>query len=69
MRPDAADALLDALCPQGWHEIPRGRDAILPDLQRLDSEIQKLATRLKFQVDTHMLEFAGRCADCLARDS
>jgi DNA polymerase III delta subunit len=44
MRPDAADPLLDALCPQGWHEIPRGRDAILPDLQRLDSEIQKLAT-------------------------
>src|SRR4051812_7502659 len=33
MRPDAADALLDALCPQGWHEMPRGRDATLPDLQ------------------------------------
>lgn len=44
LRPDAADALLDATCPHGWHEIPRGRDATLPDLQRIDTEIQKLAT-------------------------
>lgn len=44
LRPDAADALLDALCPQGWHEAPRGRDARLPDLQRIDTEVQKLAT-------------------------
>lgn len=44
LRPDAADAMLDALCPQGWHEVPRGRDATLPDLQRIDTEIQKLAT-------------------------
>lgn len=44
LRPDAADALLDAVCPHGWHEIPRGRDATLPDLQRIDTEIQKLAT-------------------------
>ncbi len=44
LRPDAADALLDAVCPHGWHELPRGRDATLPDLQRIDTEIQKLAT-------------------------
>jgi DNA polymerase III delta subunit len=36
--------LLDAICPQGWREAPRGRDASLPDLQRLDTEIEKLAT-------------------------
>jgi DNA polymerase III delta subunit len=44
IRPDAVDALLDALCPQGWREAPRGRDAALPNLQRIDTEIQKLAT-------------------------
>lgn len=44
IRPDAIDALLDALCPQGWREAPRGRDAALPNLQRIDTEIQKLAT-------------------------
>ncbi len=44
LRPDAADALLDALCPAGWQEMPRNRDAILPDLQRIESELQKLAT-------------------------
>ena len=44
LRPDAAEAMLDALCPQGWHEVPRGRDATLPDLQRIDTEIAKLAT-------------------------
>jgi DNA polymerase III delta subunit len=44
IRPDAVDALLDATCPQGWREAPRRRDAILPDLQRIDTELQKLAT-------------------------
>ena len=44
LRPDAAEALLDALHPQGWREAPRGRDAHLPDLQRIDTELQKLAT-------------------------
>ncbi len=44
LRPDAAEAMLDALCPHGWHEVPRGRDATLPDLQRIDTEVQKLAT-------------------------
>jgi DNA polymerase III subunit delta len=44
LRREAAEALLDALCPQGWREAPRGRDAKLPDLQAIDTEIQKLAT-------------------------
>ena len=44
LRPEAAEALLEALYPGGWREAPRGRDAQLPDLQRIDTEIQKLAT-------------------------
>ena len=36
---------------------------------KIESEIQKLAKRLQFRVDTHMLEFAGRCATCLAKAS
>lgn len=44
LQPAAAEALLDALCPQGWREAPRGRDAHLPDLQRIDTEVQKLST-------------------------
>ncbi len=44
LRPDAAEALLDAACPHGWREAPRGRDAAPPDLRRIDTEIQKLAT-------------------------
>jgi Fe2+ or Zn2+ uptake regulation protein len=39
------------------------------DASSIESEIQKLAKRLQFRVDTHMLEFAGRCANCLARAS
>jgi Fur family transcriptional regulator, ferric uptake regulator len=37
------------------------------DASGVEAEIQKLAERLQFRVDTHMLEFAGRCQDCLAR--
>lgn len=46
IRPDAAEALLDAACPQGWREAPRGREGAAPDLQRLDSELRKLATAI-----------------------
>ena len=38
------------------------RSAALKDLDTKEAEIQKLAQRLQFRVDTHMLEFAGRCA-------
>ncbi|HEX5501691.1 MAG TPA: hypothetical protein VFW96_03665 [Thermomicrobiales bacterium] len=44
IQPDAAVALLDAACPHGWREAPRGRDAAPPNLYRLDSELRKLAT-------------------------
>ncbi len=44
IRPDAAEALLDAACPQGWGEAPRGREGAPPNLQRLDSELRKLLT-------------------------
>ena len=47
IRPDAAIALLDAVCPRGWREAPRARGGAapqLPNLHRLDSELHKLAT-------------------------
>lgn len=44
IRPDAAEALLDAACPQGWQEAPRGRETPPPSLQRLDTELRKLLT-------------------------
>jgi Fur family transcriptional regulator, ferric uptake regulator len=45
-------------------------DAVVPvDARVIESEIQKLAKRLQFRVDTHMLEFAGRCSKCLAKAS
>ena len=50
------------------HLLCNSCDAVVPiDASAVESEIQKLAARLKFEVDTHMLEFAGRCANCLAR--
>jgi Fe2+ or Zn2+ uptake regulation protein len=42
---------------------------VLIDASVIESEIRELARRLCFQLDTHMLEFAGRCADCLDRAS
>src|SRR5258708_23395547 len=45
-------------------------DAVVPvDAQVIEAEIQKLAKRLQLRVDTHMLEFAGRCATCPAQAS
>jgi Fur family transcriptional regulator, ferric uptake regulator len=34
------------------------------DAGGVEAEIRKLADRLKFRVDTHTLEFAGRCEAC-----
>ena len=34
------------------------------DATGVEAEIRELATKLKFRVDTHTLEFAGRCEDC-----
>ncbi len=45
-------------------------NAVVPvDARVIESEIQKLAKRLQFRVETHMLEFAGRCASCLTQAS
>src|SRR5436305_1704178 len=60
------------VCDEGHHHhlLCSACNAVVPiDATSLEAEIQKLATQLRFQVDTHMLEFAGRCADCLARAS
>src|SRR5919204_2749044 len=60
------------VCDEGHHHhlLCSSCNAVVPiDASAVESEIQKLARRLQVQVDTHMLEFAGRCADCLARAS
>jgi Fur family ferric uptake transcriptional regulator len=52
------------------HLVCSSCNAVVPvDARVIESEIQKLAKRLQFRVDTHMLEFAGRCATCLAKAS
>src|SRR5687767_7878082 len=52
------------VCDEGHHHhlLCTSCDAVMPiDATAIEAEIQKLATRLKFRLDTHMLEFAGRC--------
>lgn len=44
IEPAAVVALLDASCPSGWREAPRGRDGRPPDLAKIDAELSKLAT-------------------------
>ena len=49
------------------HLLCSSCDAVVPvDARVIEAEIQKLAKRLQFRVDTHTLEFAGRCQNCLA---
>src|SRR6202023_888752 len=58
------------VCDEGHHHhlLCSSCNTVVPvDASGIESEIQKLAKRLQFQVDTHMLEFAGRCASCLAK--
>jgi Fur family ferric uptake transcriptional regulator len=60
------------VCDEGHHHhlLCSSCNAVVPvDASVIESEIQKLARRLQFRVDTHMLEFAGRCATCLAKAS
>jgi Fur family ferric uptake transcriptional regulator len=60
------------VCDEGHHHhlLCSTCDAVVPvDATAIESEIQKLAARLQFRVDTHTLEFAGRCASCLAKAS
>jgi Fur family ferric uptake transcriptional regulator len=52
------------------HLLCSGCNAVVPvDASVIEAEIQKLAARLHFRVDTHTLEFAGRCAECLTKAS
>src|SRR3954451_20822236 len=60
------------VCDEGHHHhlLCSSCNAVVPiDATGIETEIRALAQRLHFEVDTHMLEFAGRCADCLARAS
>jgi Fur family transcriptional regulator, ferric uptake regulator len=60
------------VCAEGHHHhlVCGTCNAVVPvDATLIEAEIQKLASRLQFRVDTHMLEFAGRCGNCLAKAS
>ncbi|MGI9149650.1 MAG: Fur family transcriptional regulator [Chloroflexota bacterium] len=60
------------VCDEGHHHhlLCSSCNAVVPvDASVIESEIQKLAKRLQFRVDTHTLEFAGRCARCLDKAS
>jgi Fur family transcriptional regulator, ferric uptake regulator len=58
------------VCGEGHHHhlLCSSCNTVVPvDASAIEQEIQNLASRLQFRVETHTLEFAGRCADCLAR--
>jgi Fur family ferric uptake transcriptional regulator len=58
------------VCDEGHHHhlVCGACHAVVPiEAGAVEREIQKLAARLQFRVDAHMLEFAGECADCLAK--
>jgi Fur family ferric uptake transcriptional regulator len=58
------------VCDEGHHHhlVCSSCDAVVPvDATAIEAEIRRLADRLRFRVDTHTLEFAGRCEGCLAQ--
>src|SRR3984893_1610250 len=60
------------VCDEGHHHhlLCSTCNAVGPiDASIIEAEIQKLAKRLQFRLDTHMLEFAGRCSNCVAQAS
>src|SRR6476660_10543620 len=60
------------VCDAGHHHhlLCSSCNAVVPvEASVIAAEIEKLAQRLEYQVETHMLEFAGRCSSCLARAS
>ena len=60
-----------ALCDEGHHHhlVCTSCNAVLDvDAEDVEAAIQHLADRLKFRVDTHTLEFAGRCEACQSAD-
>jgi Fur family ferric uptake transcriptional regulator len=57
------------VCDEGHHHhlVCRGCGVVVPvDAGRVESEMQALARRLNFRMDTHTLEFSGYCAACAA---
>ena len=60
------------VCDEGHHHhlVCNSCSKVLPiDATSIEEDIQELAERLKFRVDTHMLEFAGLCESCQAKAS
>src|SRR5215210_1826643 len=60
------------LCDEGHHHhlLCSACNAVLPvDASGVETEILRLADRLKFRVETHTLEFAGLCEACQNRSS
>src|ERR1700674_4587673 len=60
------------VCDEGHHHhlLCSSCNAVVPvDASVIEQEIQNLARQLEFRVETHTLEFAGRCASCLAKAS
>lgn len=60
------------VCDEGHHHhlVCRSCNAVVPvDATEVEAEIRQLAERLRFRVDTHTLEFMGRCEACQARAS
>jgi Fur family ferric uptake transcriptional regulator len=58
------------VCDEGHHHhlVCNSCDTVVPvDATAIEAEIRSLANRLKFRVDTHTLEFAGRCESCLVQ--
>ena len=57
------------VCDEGHHHhlVCSSCGTVVPvDATRVEAEIRRLAAELEFRVDTHLLEFAGRCKSCLA---
>jgi Fur family ferric uptake transcriptional regulator len=58
------------VCDEGHHHhlVCSSCSKVLPiDATRIEDEIRDLADKLKFRVDTHMLEFSGQCEACQAK--
>ena len=55
------------VCDEGHHHhlLCSGCGAVVPvDATGVEAEIRKLADQLRFQVETHTLEFSGLCEVC-----
>ena len=60
------------VCDEGHHHhlvCSNCGTVVSVDATGIENEIRKLGEKLKFRVDTHTLEFAGRCEACLSADA